>query len=429
MTGIGPFAIYISSIAAAGASAGLLAGLSLLSSTSGQKEANRVLGVFLLILSVSLMQRYASYTGIVYDFPFLQGSTQYLKFLLGPCLLFYVCLLTQPGYTLDRSAWWHVAPAVLSLLIYIPVYLQPEDTKREFVAFYMGLDSPAGSEWSREDILALPLIGQINTVQIIAFFLHWGAYCLISLRLLYHHAHKLRDHFSATDRLTLQWLRNFTLLVLALNIVGLIFIIRYVTSGTLSIPENDLFPTILQVLIVFYVGFMGLRQLAIYTQTSDDNFWGAVSSFGDAVQKVKIPDVPDHSIAPRKYERSGLSLEEQQKCWQLLQEYMTTEKAYLTPGLTINDLADAMAMRSAHISQTINSEAETNFFDFVNQYRISEAQDLIRQKGTTVALSTLCYDVGFNSKAAFYNQFKKHSHGMTPKVYLKSLGDHTKSKS
>ena len=106
----------------------------------------------------------------------------------------------------------------------------------------------------------------------------------------------------------------------------------------------------------------------------------------------------------------------------MLQEYMATEKAYLTPGLTINDLADALAMRSAHISQTINSEAETNFYDFVNQYRISEAQDLIRHKGSETPLSTLCYDVGFNSKAAFYNQFKKHSDGMTPKMFLKSLG-------
>lgn len=422
MTEVGPFALHISSIAAGGASAGLLTGFSLLSSTYGQKGANRVLGVFLLLLSVNLVQRYASYTGIVYDFPILQGSTQYLKFLLGPCLLFYVCLLTEPGYRLDRSAWWHIGPAVLSFIVYIPVYLQPEETKREFIAFYMGLDSSIGSWWSREDILALPLIGQINTVQTIAFLLHWGAYCLISLHLLYHHSSKLRDHFSATDRLTLRWLRNFTLLVLALNVVGLVFVIRYATNDTMSIPENDLFPTVLQVLTVFYVGFMGLRQPAIYIQPSEDRSEKIDIAFNHNIQEKQSEDESDHTIAPRKYERSGLTPEEQQRCWQELLEYMATEKAYLTPGLTINNLADALAMRSAHISQTINSEAKTNFFDFVNRYRISEAQDLIRQKGRAAPLSTLCYDVGFNSKAAFYNQFKKHSAGMTPKVFLKSLG-------
>jgi YesN/AraC family two-component response regulator len=153
---------------------------------------------------------------------------------------------------------------------------------------------------------------------------------------------------------------------------------------------------------------MGLRQPLIYRQSPEES-----------VNKVKTIDPAE--ITPPKYEKSGLSAEDQQSIWEALQACMRTDRLHQRADLTLSILAETLNVRAAHLSQTINVEAGMNFFDFINQYRIQEAKTLLRQNGSDIPLSTMCYEVGFNSKSTFYSQFKKHSDGMTPRQYINSL--------
>jgi len=409
MSNAGDPALLISCIALAGASAGVLAGMVLVLSTQNGYHANRVLGVFILALSAMLGQRFLSHSGLIYQYPHLQGVTQYLRFLLGPCLYIYIRLLSQPDFKLNRRQLWHGMPALLSLAVFIPVYLQPAGIKQAFVSAYMKplLEDTLNAVQAGATVEVSTLL-QINLLLVIAFLIHWAGYAVFSLIELHRHRALVRSHFSSIDRITLRWLYGFVCLVLSISVIALVFVASYPTSLESSFSNREFFPTLLLTGMVYYVGFMGLRQPVIYRQPAEKN--------------LVIPHyVDDLENEPRKYEKSGLSATDRQSTWAALQSYMSTDRPYQMPGLTLSMLAEALGVRTAHLSQTINVEAGVNFFDFVNRFRIEEAKQVLQLSGSKVPLSTMGYDVGFNSKSTFYSQFKKHSNGMTPRQYLKTI--------
>lgn len=409
MISISNVAMPISSIALAGAGAGALAGMVLISSTQVGYQANRVLAAFILALSAMLAQRFLSHSGLIYEHPHLQGATQYLRFLLGPCLYIYIQLLTRPDFQLRRGLLWHGVPALLSLLVFIPVYLQPAIIKQAFIGAYMAPFSEDMLRATQEGaMLEVATVYQINLLLVIAFLVHWAGYAILSLIQLHRHRILVRSHFSSIDRITLRWLYGFVCLVLSISTVALVFIARYRTHPEFSFSGQEFIPTMLFTCMVYYVGFMGLRQPVIYRQPAEKT-------------AIIENNTNRREGEPRKYEKSGLSDSERQSTWAALQSYMDSDRPHQMPGLTLSMLADALDVRAAHLSQTINVEAGMNFFDFVNRFRVEEARQILQQKGSDVPLSTMGYEVGFNSKSTFYTQFKKYSDGMTPRQYLNSL--------
>jgi AraC-like DNA-binding protein len=402
-------ALLLSNIALGGASAGVLASMVLILSTQNGYQAKRVLGVFILALSAMLAQRFISHSGLIFQYPHLQGATQYLRFLLGPCIFVYIQLLTRPDFHLKKKLLWHGVPVLLSFFAFVPAYMQEEIVKKAFIANYM-------QPFSQDTLLAiqagagleLSTIFQINLLLSIAFIVHWASYGILSLIELHRHRILVRSHFSSIDRITLRWLYGFVCLVLTISVIALVFFTRYQTHPEFSFSGQEFVPTLLFTCMVYYVGFMGLRQPVIYHQPAEKK--PALGHSSD--------DPPEEST---KYNKSGLSDSERQSTWEALQAYMNTDKPYQMPGLTLSMLAEALSVRAAHLSQTINVEAGMNFFDFVNRFRIEEAKQILQQKGSEVPLSTMGYEVGFNSKSTFYTQFKKHTDGMTPFKYLNSL--------
>jgi AraC-like DNA-binding protein len=97
--------------------------------------------------------------------------------------------------------------------------------------------------------------------------------------------------------------------------------------------------------------------------------------------------------------------------------YMTEMKPYLDPSLTVQHLASQMNISARELSILINSNMNMHFFDFVNQYRIENAMELLRNysKRDFTTLEIL-YKVGFNSKSSFNSAFKKYT-ALTPTEY------------
>lgn len=93
---------------------------------------------------------------------------------------------------------------------------------------------------------------------------------------------------------------------------------------------------------------------------------------------------------------------------------METEKLYLQNGLVLKDIADQLKVHSKQLSLAINSIHNKSFSEYIATLRTEEAK--IRLTETADPITTILYDVGFNSKAAFNNTFKKLV-GMTPSQY------------
>ncbi len=65
----------------------------------------------------------------------------------------------------------------------------------------------------------------------------------------------------------------------------------------------------------------------------------------------------------------------------------------------------------------INEKHDKNFFLYINEFRIREAQKMMSDKNNTeMSILRIAYEIGFNSKATFNRMFKTVT-GLTPTEY------------
>jgi AraC-like DNA-binding protein len=127
---------------------------------------------------------------------------------------------------------------------------------------------------------------------------------------------------------------------------------------------------------------------------------------------------PITEVVP-KQKSSLLAAEEKNKQIEFLKDFMVEKEPYLDSSLTIQDLSEQVKMPVKDLSTLINLYMDKHFFDFVNEYRIEKAMQILRdssQKELTVL--EILYEVGFNSKSSFNTSFKKYT-GKTPTDYRK----------
>lgn len=117
-----------------------------------------------------------------------------------------------------------------------------------------------------------------------------------------------------------------------------------------------------------------------------------------------------------KYEKTGLTEDFSLELKQKLQYIMETEKPYLDPDVRLDTIADLLDVSRHHASQVINEHFSTNFFDFMNQYRIREAERLLSIEKPQQTIKNIAYSSGFNNRISFYKAFKKMV-GTTPTAY------------
>ncbi|SHM34093.1 helix-turn-helix domain-containing protein [Chryseobacterium polytrichastri] len=122
-----------------------------------------------------------------------------------------------------------------------------------------------------------------------------------------------------------------------------------------------------------------------------------------------------------KQKSSPIIDDEKNKQILALKELMIKNEPYLNSSLTIQDLAEQLNMPVKDLSALINLYMNKHFFDFINEYRIEKAKEILKnplQKELTIL--EILYQVGFNSKSSFSTSFKKHT-GTTPTDFRKSL--------
>lgn len=115
----------------------------------------------------------------------------------------------------------------------------------------------------------------------------------------------------------------------------------------------------------------------------------------------------------RKYAKSGLSPQQLDVYKARLSRLMDDHRIFLSPGLTLPQLAETVGCSVNHLSQVINAGFGVSFFDYINRYRVRHAKMLLNNLDDQSAVLNVAFTVGFNSNSAFYAAFKKHV-GMTP---------------
>ena len=134
----------------------------------------------------------------------------------------------------------------------------------------------------------------------------------------------------------------------------------------------------------------------------------------------KLARLTSREAQRRKYAKSGLNSEQLVAYKHRLERIMRSQQIFLRSDLTLPKLSEAVDCSVNHLSQVINSGFGMSFFDYLNQYRIEHAKELLtRFDGQGSAILNIAFTVGFNSNSAFYAAFKKCV-GQTPAQYRRA---------
>ncbi|MEH6550051.1 MAG: helix-turn-helix domain-containing protein [Pseudomonadales bacterium] len=382
----------LATFAQTGAAQGFMLALAILSLRYGNSRANRVLALFIAVQSLRLLVISSNYTAEASRYaPFY--PLLHLSYSFGPLLYFYVRLLVEPTYRLTASSLWHLSPILLATLLFIPggpILSEEIMLNRSFATL------PA-------DELRLITLWTLPT------FVSFFVYALFSLHFLRRHSAAIQQQFSSLEQVNLRWLQLlvwFCLLTAALSFGG--ELLRAV--GVWELGPRVMVSVVLSVLLIYYIGILGLRQPVIFDQ-------GERLGPSESVVDDAVPDEP--AIAKVKYQNSGLDQQRIEHIWQQLNVLMAEQKPYLQAGLKLADLSRFLNTRPNYLSQVINRQAEQNFFEYISHFRLEEAKRQLQELPDKTIVE-IAMDSGFNSQNVFNGQFKKKM-AITPSQYRKTV--------
>ena len=122
------------------------------------------------------------------------------------------------------------------------------------------------------------------------------------------------------------------------------------------------------------------------------------------------------STKVEKYSNSVIEDDVAKDVLNRLNVLMVDDKIYLNSTLKLSDLAEQLSISSQKLSQIVNEYLEKNVQAYLNEYRVNEFKQRLKENGH-LTIESIALDSGFNSSSSFYNTFKKVT-GETPKQYI-----------
>lgn len=354
----------------------------LLFSKKDKVLTDKILSIWLLVIGIHLTGYFLNFNGYWEIYPHLIGITTPLPFLYGPFLFLYVIYSLRSKKHLRKTDYLHFAPALFSYLYMIPFYF-----------FYSAEEKVLVDKGMTNDYSVF------SSIILIGFIVSGISYSVLSHRKLLQREKVVEENFSNNKRINLRWLRYAIAGIFSVFIIAaLVTVIREVLGYQFSFNADILFYSIIVGFVVF-IGYSGIRQQDLFTNA--------------AIKEEELVKTE------REYKKSSLKSDIATKKHEELLVLMKKEKPYLNPKLTLNELAQSLALSPNHLSQIINQYEEVNFHDFINIYRVEEFIQKV-QSNKNFSLLAHAYDSGFNSKSTFNTVFKKFkSH--TPSQYFSGL--------
>jgi AraC-like DNA-binding protein len=346
------------------------------------------LALFLLIAAVDSLTELIPLWGYLQDLFWIAAIATSFVYFYGPTMYLYV--LTVTGKTVPRRQVTLVfgLPFVLAVVTFLALQTIPHQVQIDMLA---GARIADARYIERATVI-------MAAMQLSFLVLTFG--CIVACWLaLDENLRRLSGLFSSIEDRTLAWLRwVMILIVLAWGWAALI--------GTLDgvLFSSDLLKAVDAAITLVWVGslaYFGIRQ----RPSLQDDPAPSLSASGP------VPEPEQESELTGKYARSALDKERMTKLGNRMVQLMRSQSLYRDPGLSLRGLSDRVGASPNYISQTLNDHLGVSFFDFVNGFRVEEAEHLLR--GTDRSVTDIALEVGFNSRSTFNAAVRKHK-GLSP---------------
>ena len=90
-----------------------------------------------------------------------------------------------------------------------------------------------------------------------------------------------------------------------------------------------------------------------------------------------------------------------------LEQLMSDDKVWKNPRLSLADLAMQIGTNRTYLSNYLNSNLNTTFYDYINGYRIEAALRMMHEAGSSRTMAEVAENSGFNSISTFRRVFRR----------------------
>lgn len=298
-----------------------------------------------------------------------------------PLYYWYIKLLTVDTHV-DYKNLIMLVPALIFGLATIVIYsFMTEPEKINYIDGFLFKQ--------KVDVLDTPIIFIQKVVFVLGRFVFTFqvVYFLIrGSRLVKRYNTNIANFYSNLENRTIVWV----------NILFISFVITSLASIVFNIIGREIFFDSPNLLIIPSAVFSALLFL-IGLQGHMQNYT-VVQLKSDAGQLVA-------------FETKNLNQEQLKK---KLLAIFTVDKIYRNSNLKITQVSINLQTNRTYVSNLINQEFLCSFSEFVNQFRVLEAKELLADESTNhLSLDAISESVGFGSMGTFIRVFKQ-SEGITP---------------
>ena len=345
----------------------LFVGIFLITHKKGNRRNNMLLGTIFILITWNMGDLTLQMNGVVLKWEFLQHIDDGFFLLYGPIIYLYAQGVIFRDFKLSGANLLHLLPYLLLTISLL---------------FSRNL-SPTTSE----EIITNEMPWQFYSISAI-MYAHFFLYLGLTYKSLRKYREIIKNKYSQIDQINLDWLS------FSLNSFGLITFVSLI-HNFIALAENS------------YVFMISLVFLLIFI------FYFVNKVILKALRQPEIFAGITHNETT-KYLGSNLTQDQIEEYRKQLLALLDSEKSFLNPQVSLTDLSEKLSVSTKHLSQVINQSFNKSFFDFINSYRIQEAQQILKDsKDDKLTVLEVMYQVGFNSKSSFNTAFKKET-GQTP---------------
>lgn len=340
--------------------------LGVLASTRKNKEiSHNILSILFFTVGFHLLVHYVFLNFDLVKWLYFLKPVFPLVF--GPLVYFYILSLTQHKFTFKKTYLWHIMPFVIGYLVRLIIGgFLTEPSLIETHSLYQ----------------QMKLLGVIS----IAVYPLFGLFEILSYK------KRIMQRFSNIELYTLGWLKKILILFSLTWLLVFVGISVNRVFEIISFREENVIIYISLIGFVIALGYFGIKQTNIFSDL-----------------KMEF-DQEDFKTEPN---------EKHAELYSSIKNMMIHEKIFLETELSLDKLAQRMGSNTLYVSKAINFHANKNFFEFVNEYRVDELKEKLKDESNVKeSILQLALESGFNSKATCNRLFKQLT-GKTPTQFRK----------
>ena len=340
-----------------------------------------ILSILLFFSAQTIFNTFLVTTDLYLTYPDLLALGFSSPIIVSVCLYLYTKYQTN-NIPFQWRELWHFIPTAIIFLIYTKFFFLSHSEK-------LAVMQSEGKDYAFANMLRIAVTYCSGVI-----------YCILSLYTLFKYRRNIKNEFSNTERIEFNWL-----IFLIIGILLIWLVVLFV--------QDDKVISVSSTIFVILLGYFGITQVNIFGSKAVLNSNVILSQ--DEEGKNKALNTSSH---PAKYQYSSLTDDESLQIHEQLLNILIAEKPFLNPELTLAELAKLIPTHPNKLSEVINKYEQKNFYDLINERRIQEFLRLLNnQESKQYTFMSLAYDCGFNSKASFNRNFKKHT-GKTPSEHL-----------